>query len=113
MGTSASVLLSDDAVYIRTRRGQAALVAADDASKDPSLRLLAQVNGFTNLRTLVEMAPNDTRAIGSSILKLFAAELIQLVGTAEQAHRHGKQLHVRVGADPGLTLATRICRAGR
>ena len=75
----ASDLLSDDAVYRRTRRGQRRLLACDDPSSSPALQVLARVNGYTNLRGLVEMAPAEARDIARSVRELFAAELIELV----------------------------------
>ena len=75
----ASDLLSDDAVYRRTRSGQRRLLACADPSSSPSLRMLARVNGFTNLRGLVEMAPGEAREIARSVRELFAEALIELV----------------------------------
>ena len=77
--TLASDLLSDDAVYRRTRSGQRRLLACADPSSSPSLRMLARVNGFTNLRSLVEMAPSEARDIARSVRELFAQQLIELV----------------------------------
>jgi hypothetical protein len=78
-----SELLSDEAVYRRTRRGQRALLGADELSDEPMLRMLARVNGYTNLRGLVEMAPGEAGAIARAIRQLFADDLIELVRSSE------------------------------
>jgi hypothetical protein len=80
---SSSELLSDEAVYRRTRRGQRALLAADELSNEPMLRILARVNGYTNLRSLVEMAPGEAGAIARAVRQLFADDLIELVPSSE------------------------------
>jgi hypothetical protein len=87
---STSELLSDEAVYRRTRRGQRVLLAADELSNEPMLRLLARVNGYTNLRNLVEMAPGEAGAIARAVRQLFEDDLIELVRLSEQqAARRG------------------------
>ena len=83
----ASDLLSDDAVYRRTRRGQRRLLACDDSSSSPALQVLARVNGYTNLRNLVDMAPAEARHIARAVRELFADELIELVPQAHDQAR--------------------------
>ena len=77
--TPASDLLSDEAIYRRTRRGQRALLAADEWPSSPALRMLARVNGYTTLRSLIEMAPSEARDVARVVTQLFADELIELV----------------------------------
>ncbi len=83
----ASDLLVDEAVYQRTRRGQRRLLAAEEPAMSPSLRLLARVNGYTNLRSLVDMAPGEARDIARSVRELFADELIELVPQVDDQAR--------------------------
>lgn len=72
-------LLSDSAVYRRTRRGQRELLRADDLSASPALRILARINGFTDLRRLIDLAPGDVRELAASLEQLLDAGLIELV----------------------------------
>ena len=72
-------LMSDAAVYIRTTRGQRALLRAPDPSATPALRILARVNGYTNLRRLIDLSPGDLRHLPEAIGELFGDGLIELV----------------------------------
>jgi hypothetical protein len=76
---STAELLSDSAVYRRTQRGQRKLLSAEDPGSTPELRILARVNGYTDLRQLVELAPKDALQIGQAIQRLVAQGLIEFV----------------------------------
>ena len=72
-------LMSDSAIYRRTALGQRELLRAPDPSATPALRLLARLNGYTDLRRLIDLAPADNRQLGEAIEKLFNEGLIELV----------------------------------
>jgi hypothetical protein len=72
-------LLSDSAVYRRTLRGQRELLRADDFSASPALRVLARINGFTDLRRLIDLAPGDARELAASLERLLDDGLVELV----------------------------------
>ena len=72
-------LMSDSALYRRTTRGQRELLRAPDPSGTVALRLLARLNGYTDLRRLVEMAPADARELSKAVQQLFDEGLIELV----------------------------------
>jgi hypothetical protein len=76
---SRAELLSDSAVYQRTPRGQRKLIESGDWSSSPRLRLLARVNGYTDLRRLVDLAPDDARALAESVEVLLQQGLIELI----------------------------------
>lgn len=80
---SRAVLLEDAAVYQRTPLGQRKLLNSTDWTHSPQLRFLARVNGFTNLRTLVELEPDSTNGIAGAILELVEDGFIELVGQPE------------------------------
>ena len=71
--------MSDSAIYRRTTQGQRELLRAADPSGTAALRLLARLNGYTDLRRLIDMAPADTRELGKAIEQLFNDGLIELV----------------------------------
>jgi hypothetical protein len=72
-------LMSDSAIYRRTSHGQRALLRAPDPSATPALRLLARLNGYTDLRRLIDLAPADAREMPRAIAQLFNDGLIELV----------------------------------
>ena len=84
---STAELLSDSAVYKRTPQGQRKLLSAEEPSSTPELRILARVNGYTDLRQLVELAPNDAVQIGQAIQRLVAQGLIEFVEEVEPPSR--------------------------
>jgi hypothetical protein len=71
--------MSDSAVYRRTALGQRELLRAPDPSATPALRLLARLNGYTELRRLIDLAPADSRELAKAISALFKQGLIELV----------------------------------
>ena len=71
-------LLSDTAVYRRTRQGQRALLNTRDGMATTSIRILARVNGYTELRRLIDLAPDEAHAIGAAIVELVERGLIEL-----------------------------------
>jgi len=75
-------LVSDSAIYRRTTRGQRSLLHAEDPSATPALRLLARVNGYTDLRRLVDLSPADARETPQAIVWLFNEGLIELADNA-------------------------------
>jgi len=83
LSRSTAELLSDSAVYKRTRQGQRKLVSAEEPGSTPELRILTRVNGYTDLRQLVELAPNDAVQIGRAIQQLVAQGLIEFVEDEE------------------------------
>ena len=76
---SSAELMSDSAIYRRTAQGQRALLRAPDPSATPALRLLARLNGYTDLRRLIDLAPDEAREMARAIETLFAQGLIELV----------------------------------
>ena len=76
---SSAELMSDSAIYRRTTQGQRELLRAPDPAATPALRLLARLNGYTDLRRLIDMAPGDARELGKAIEQLFNDGLIELV----------------------------------
>jgi len=79
---STAEMLSDEAIYRRTRLGQRELLRSDGTAASPELRVLARVNGFTDLRCLVELAPADASAIARAIQRLVAQRWIERVDDA-------------------------------
>ena len=80
---STAELLSDSAIYRRTQQGQRKLLSAEDPASTPELRILARVNGYTDLRQLIELAPRDAVQIGQAIQRLVAEDLIEFVEEME------------------------------
>ncbi len=76
---SSAELMSDSAIYRRTTQGQRELLRAADPSATAALRLLARLNGYTDLRRLIDLAPGDARELGKAIEQLFTNGLIELV----------------------------------
>ena len=76
---SAAELMSDSAIYRRTTLGQRELLRVPDPAATPALRLLARLNGYTDLRRLIDMAPGDAHELGKAIEQLFNDGLIELV----------------------------------
>ena len=76
---SSAELMSDSAIYRRTTQGQRELLRVPDPAATPALRLLARLNGYTDLRRLIDMAPGDARELGKAIEQLFNDGLIELV----------------------------------
>jgi molybdopterin biosynthesis enzyme MoaB len=76
---SSAEMFSDEAIYKRTVRGQRELLRSDSTSMTTAHRVLARVNGFTNLRSLIELSPGDAREMVQAIRQLFADEFIELV----------------------------------
>ena len=76
---STAELMSDSAIYRRTSRGQRALLRSEDPTASPGLRLLARLNGYTDLRRLIDLAPGDARDLPRAIQGLFDDGLIELV----------------------------------
>ena len=72
-------LMSDSAIYRRTSQGQRELLRAPDPSGTAALRLLARLNGYTDLRRLIDLAPADARELSQAIAQLFHDGLIELV----------------------------------
>ena len=72
-------LMSDSAIYRRTTQGQRELLRAADPAGTVALRLLARLNGYTDLRRLIDLAPGDARELGKAIKQLFNDGLIELV----------------------------------
>ncbi len=75
-------LMSDSAIYQRTPLGQRELLRASDPAATPALRLLARLNGYTDLRRLIDLSPGDARAMTLAIQQLFGDGLIELVDSS-------------------------------
>ena len=80
---SAADLLSDSAIYKRTARGQRELLRVDDPGATAALRLLSRVNGYTELRRLIDLAPGDAASLGRVIPELLGEHLIERVDPDE------------------------------
>ena len=78
-GKTSAELMSDSVIYRRTAKGQRELLRAADPSATPALSLLARLNGYTDLRRLVDIAPADARGMPRAIEQLFNDGLIELV----------------------------------
>jgi hypothetical protein len=76
---SRAVLLDDGAVYRRTTLGQRELLRRFDDASSVSMRLLARVNGYTQLRSLVELAPDDAREFAKVIPDLVGRGFLELI----------------------------------
>ncbi len=76
---SSAELMSDAAIYRRTSKGQRELLRAVDPSATAGLRLLARLNGYTDLRRLIDLSPGDAREMPRAIERLFGDGLIELV----------------------------------
>jgi len=76
---SAAELMSDSAIYRRTPKGQRELLRHEDPSSKPAMRILARLNGYTDLRRLIDLAPGDAREMAAAIATLFNDGLIELV----------------------------------
>ena len=76
---SRAELLSDSAVYRRTSLGQRELLRSRDPGASSALRMLARINGFTDLRRLIDLAPGEARDLAASVERLFGDGLIELV----------------------------------
>ena len=74
---SRAVLLDDGAVFRRTKLGQRELLRCFDEGAE--MRLLARVNGYTQLRQLVELAPDDAGELIRALPALFERGLIELL----------------------------------
>lgn len=72
-------MFSDEAVYRRTTLGQRELLRSASTMSTPELRVLARVNGFTDLRSLVELAPADAGGMARAIRDLVSRQLIERV----------------------------------
>ena len=72
-------MFSDEAVYRRTTLGQRELLRSIGTMATPELRVLARVNGFTDLRSLVELVPADASGMARAIRELLSQELIERV----------------------------------
>jgi hypothetical protein len=76
---SRAELLSDTAVYRRTVRGRHEMVRQDAGGRDSAVRVLALVDGYTDLRRLIDLTPDDAASVGRSILELMERGLIECV----------------------------------
>jgi hypothetical protein len=79
MTNDLSSLLDDDAVYLRTPAGQAALLSSLRELSTLERRFLAAVTGYTSLRVLLDLG-FDGPDIGVAISKLVGLRLIVAVG---------------------------------
>ncbi len=76
---SSAVLLDDAAVYKRTTLGQRELLRRFDDASNAAMRMLARVNGHTQLRQLVELAPDDARELIHVLPDLVERGLVELI----------------------------------
>jgi hypothetical protein len=76
---SRAELLSDTAVYRRTVHGRHEMGRQGQLGRDSAARVLALVDGYTDLRRLVDLAPDDASSIGRSILELMERGFIECV----------------------------------
>ncbi len=80
---SRAVLLEDGAVYRRTVLGQRELLRHFDDTSDAAMRILARVNGYTPLRQLIELAPDDARELIRVLPELVDRGFIELLDPAD------------------------------
>ena len=71
--------MSDSAIYRRTPKGQRELLRSEDPSSKPAMRVLARLNGYTDLRRLIDLAPGEAREMAKAIATLFNDGMIELV----------------------------------
>ena len=76
---SRAELLDDAAVYRRTTLGQRELLRRFDDASSVAMRLLARVNGYTQLRSLVELSPDDARFFAAVIPELVGRGFLELI----------------------------------
>jgi hypothetical protein len=69
----------DETVYRRTDRGRAALLSRPDHLSHPALGFLARVNGFTDLRTLLDQDGGSGAHAALVIESLLQQRLIEVV----------------------------------
>lgn len=74
----------DDTVYRRTDKGRAALLALPATLSQASVGFLARVNGFTDLRTLLDQEGDDESQadVAQAIEALLAQHFIEVVPPA-------------------------------
>ena len=68
--------LSDDIIYRRTQQGQQAILRLTFDTPTLAERVLARVNGFTDLRRLIDLSPESSVEIGSAVRELLERGLI-------------------------------------
>lgn len=73
----------DDTVYRRTDKGRAALLALPATLSEASAGLLARVNGFTALRTLLDQDGDHAAEVAEAIHALLQGQLIEVVPPAQ------------------------------
>lgn len=71
--------LSDEAIYRRTDLGQRELIRLGEERLSMSGRILARINGYTDLRRLIDLSPEDPQVIGTAVLDLLGRKLIEKV----------------------------------
>ena len=76
---SRASLLDDGAVYKRTDLGQRELLRHFDDASSVVMRILARVNGYTQLRQLIELAPDDAHALTRVLPDLVQRGLVELL----------------------------------
>jgi hypothetical protein len=81
--SSPAELLQDSAIYRRTALGQRELLNAGDDHASPTMHLLARVNGCTDLRRLIDLAPEQASSMAGAILELVKRKLIDRVHVPE------------------------------
>jgi hypothetical protein len=69
----------EDTVYRRTRQGGAALLSLPSTLSETALALLARVNGFTDLGTLVDQEGDALPQVAPAVEALLQQQLIEAV----------------------------------
>jgi hypothetical protein len=76
--SSRAELLSDSAVYRRTVRGQRELLSSHDLDS-PASRMLARVNGYTDLRALFDLALDEDPDMAAAFEELIDGGFVERV----------------------------------
>ena len=80
---SRASLLDDGAVYKRTDLGQRELLRHFDDTSSAAMRMLARVNGYTQLRQLIELAPDDAHALTKVLPELVERGFVELLDPSD------------------------------
>lgn len=78
-GSHLAEALSDGSIYRRTELGQRELIRFGEERLSVTGRILARINGYTDLRRLIDLSPEAPEAIGTAVLDLLGRKLIERI----------------------------------